>query len=246
MREKTPPIKLLLLGGIELRGVEREQADKVLAQPKIVALLALLALSPDGHLQRRDRLVAMLWPELDQAHARTALRKALHAVRSVLGDAIRARGDEEVGLEDSIVWCDAQELIRCSERGLALRVVELHRGDLLPGFHLSDCVEFERWLDDERSALHERAAAAAWTLARSLEDSQRRTDAGLMAKRAVRYSRDDERVLRRTITMLVRIGDRAGALSLYDEFVQRMRQEFGATPAPETVALVESLRPSQS
>lgn len=237
-------MNLLLLGGVELRGIESSHADRLLAQPKIVALLTLLALSPDERLQRRDHLVGMLWPELDQARARGALRKALHALRGSLGvEAIRSRGDEEVGLEPSVVWCDAQDLVKSSEAGKALRVVELHRGDLLPGFHLSDCVEFERWLDDERSGLRERAAAAAWTLARSLEASEQRTDAGLMAKRAVRYSRDDERVLRRTITMLVRIGDRVGALSLYDEFVERMRREFDADPSPETVTLAESLRP---
>ena len=65
-----------------------------------------------------------------------------------------------------------------------------------------------------------------------------------MARRAVRYSWDDERVLRRTITMLARIGDHAGALRLYEEFAARMKQELDADPSPETVALVDSLRPS--
>src|SRR5687768_6336039 len=90
-------IELYLLGGIELRGIDREAADRLLAQPKITALLAFLALSPEQRPQRRDRIVALLWPELDQGHARTALRKALHMLRTTLGaDAVRNRGDEEV------------------------------------------------------------------------------------------------------------------------------------------------------
>lgn len=242
MSQQAPAIELLLLGGVELRGLDRAQADRLLAQPKIVALLAVLALTPDGRLRRRDELVGLLWPELDQSHARTALRKALHAIRGVLGaEAIRARGDEEVGLEATRIWCDARDLVRSSEAGLALRTVELFCGELLPGFHLSGCAEFERWLDEERAELRERAAAGAWALARSLEQASQHTDAGLMARKAVRYSRDDERVLRRTITMLMRIGDRAGAVSLYDEFVTRLRREFGVDPAPETVALLSSL-----
>ena len=53
---------------------------------------------------------------------------------------------------------------------------------------------------------------------------------------------DDERVLRRALTMLVRIGDRAGALKLADEFVDRMRSELDASPSPETAALIATLR----
>ena len=49
-------------------------------------------------------------------------------------------------------------------------------------------------------------------------------------------------MLRRTLTMLARIGDHAGALRLYDEFVKRMREELEAEPSPETAALIESLR----
>ena len=238
-------IKLFLLGGVELRGVDRRVADRVLAQPKITALLAFLALSPEQRPQRRDRIVALLWPELDQVHARTALRKAVHALRAALGpDALRSRGDEEIGLAVPPLWCDAVELAEAAERGRMLQAVDLYQGVLLPGFHLAGCVEFDRWLDEERTTARERAAAAAWGLARSLESDNRRTDAGHWAKKAVRYRWDDERVLRRTLTMLARIGDHAGALRLYEEFAARMQTELEALPSPETIALADSLRPS--
>jgi serine/threonine-protein kinase len=236
-------LQLYLLGGIELRGVDATSADRLLAQSKLAALLALLALSPEGRMQRRDRLVGLLWPELDQTHARGALRKAIHAVRATVGhDAVRSRGDEEIGLDASVFWCDASDLAASADQGLLGRAVELYRGELMPGFHLTECAEFERWLEDERSAARERAAAAAWALARTLEAEKHLTDAGMWARRAARYSWDDERVLRRTMSMLARIGDHAGALSLYDEFAMRMRKELDAAPSPETVALVESLR----
>lgn len=238
-------IELSLLGGVELRGVEPAAADRLLAQPKVTALLAFLALSPESRPQRRDRIVAMLWPELDQAHARTALRKAVHAIRAALGPAsLRSRGDEEIGLAVPPVWCDVVALSNAAENGRMLQAVTLYRGELLPGFHLSECVEFERWLDDERRNARELASAAAWGLARSLETEDQRTEAGLWARKAVQYSWDNERVLRRTITMLARIGDHAGAIRLYDEFAARMKTELDASPAPETIALAQSLRPT--
>lgn len=238
-------IAVFLLGGIEIRGIDHEVADRVLAQAKLTALLAFLALSPAQRPQRRDRIVAMLWPELDQTRARAALRKAVHALRTCLGaDALRSRGDEEIALAMPPISCDAVELEAAADSGKMLRAVELYRGELMPGFHLSGCVEFERWLDEERINARERAAASAWGLAIVLERESHLTDAGRMARRAVRYSWDDERVLRRTITMLTRIGDHAGALRLYDEFVARMRSELDASPSPETVALGDTLRAS--
>lgn len=237
-------IELFLLGGVELRGIDRKLADRLLAQPKLTALLAFLALSPEQRPQRRDRIVALLWPELDQAHARAALRKGVHALRAALGqDVVRSRGDEEIGLAVPPVWCDAVELATAADSGRMLQAVTLHQGELMSGFHLSQCADFEHWLDGERSLARERAAAAAWGLARILEGDNRLTDAGLWARRAVRYSWDDERVLRRTLGMLARIGDHAGALRLYDEFAQRMRSELEAEPSPETRAMADSLRP---
>lgn len=248
MADSTDAIKLYLLGGLELAGnVDRALAHRLLAQPKLTALLAFLALSPDNRPQRRDRIVALLWPELDQAHARTALRKAVHSVRAALGsEALWNRGDEEIGIAMPPVWCDAVESRVAADAGRMLRVHELYKGELLQGFHLPGCAEFQHWLDAERAEAQERAAAAAWGLACIFERDQRFTDAGMMAKRAVRYSSDDERVLRRTMTMLQRIGDHAGALKLFDEFATRMREELDADPSPETLKLVSSLRSTTS
>jgi serine/threonine-protein kinase len=248
MADARDTIRLYLLGGLELGGaVDHAVAHRLLAQPKLTALLAFLALSPESRPQRRDRIVALLWPELDQGHARTALRKAVHGVRSALGpDSLWNRGDEEIGLAMPPVWCDAVESRAAADGGRMLRVHELYKGELLQGFHLPGCAEFQHWLDAERSEARERAAAAAWGLACIFERDQRFTDAGMMAKRAVRHASDDERVLRRTMTMLQRIGDHAGALRLFDEFASRMREELDADPSPETLKLVSSLRSTAS
>src|SRR5947209_6347658 len=120
--------QLYLLGGIQLRGPQ--EPDRLLAQSKTVALLAYLALAPEGRFQRRDRLVALLWPEFDQPHARAALRKTIFAIRAVLGaQVIRARGDEEIALDWSALWCDATEFIVCAENGMLARAAELYRGE---------------------------------------------------------------------------------------------------------------------
>src|SRR6266545_5141968 len=92
-------VEFRILGGLNLLGAAGHELKSVLAQPKRVALLAYLAAATPRRLHRRDSLVALFWPELDQEHARAALRQALHGLRHALGDGVLVpRGDDDVGL----------------------------------------------------------------------------------------------------------------------------------------------------
>ncbi len=238
----TPP-SLFLLGGIHLEGVETALADRLLAQSKVVALIACLALAPAGRYQRRDRLVGLLWPELDQQHARAALRKAVFAARALFGDALLlARGDEEFVLSRERLWCDAVEFTEAADAGRLGRAIELYRGELMPGFHLHGCSEFSMWLDTERNSAVERAAAASWAMAQRMEEAQELTKASKLARETARHLWSDERVLRRAMLMLQRLGDRAGALRLFSDVSQRLRAELDALPSEETTALAARIR----
>jgi len=234
---------LHLLGGTALAGVPPDDARLLLGQSKAVALLAYLLLADSGLRQRRDRLAGLLWPTLDQAHARSALRKTLHVVRSVLGaEAIVSFGDEELVIGPAAPWCDAVEFMTEIEAGHLGGALDLYRGDFMPGFHLPECGEFDRWLEETRAAALERVVAAAWALAQESEEHQYLTAAGRWARMASRRAWTDERVLRRALTMLDRIGDRAGAISLFDGFARLLRSELDTEPSAETAALVARLR----
>ncbi|HEX4681431.1 MAG TPA: BTAD domain-containing putative transcriptional regulator [Gemmatimonadaceae bacterium] len=239
-------LTLELLGGVELHGLEPAASERILVQPKLLALLAYLSLAgASRRYQRRDHLVALLWPELDQAHARTALRKAVHFIRGALGnETILSRGDEELGVAEGAMRCDALEFVAQIDAGRLAAAMDLYKGDLMPGFHLSGCADFERWLDDERNALRERAGGAALALAQMFEMDSSYTIATKWARRAARFSWDDERVLRRALSLMDRAGDRSGALRLYDEFAERLKADFDADPSPETTALVRQIRPA--
>jgi serine/threonine-protein kinase len=237
-------IKLSLFGGANLSGIDQQAADALLSQPKGVGVIAYLAIvGASGVWVRRDTLAALLWPELDQGHARAALRKGVLALRSALGaETLLVRGDEDLRLDDGALRCDVVDFNRFLERGSYIPALELYRGDLLPGFHVPGCVELDRWLDAERTEARERASAAAWAVAQTFEGQSAKTDASLWARRAVRYSWDDERTLRRTLGLLERVGDRAGALRLYEEFARRLKTDFDAEPSAETLEVVKQLR----
>jgi DNA-binding SARP family transcriptional activator len=235
-------LELFLLGGVELRGAP-QGADKLLAQSKAVALLAYLALAPTGRFQRRDTLVGLLWPDLDQPRARADLRKTVHNIRTILGpDVIESRGDDELAIPPGAMWCDIREFSAAADSGRLAHAIELYRGELMPGFFLRDCVEFERWLETERAVATERFVAASWAMAVVFEGQEKYTQAGVWARRTVRHAWNDERALRRVLAMLDRIGDRAGAMKLFDEFSRRLFADLGVRPSRETMELVEKIR----
>lgn len=248
----TAPWHLSLLGSIELTGPDPVAADRILVQEKHVALLAYLAvegamLMRNGRsapcYQRRDRLSALFWPDLDQAHARASLRRVVHQIREALGAAVLlSRGDEELALDSGQMSSDVEAFVRELSAGRLMAALNHSPGELMPGFYLGGCVEFERWMSDRRTDLMEDAGGAAWALAQRFQQDQHYTDAGRWARRALRYAWNDERILRRALVLLEGIGDRAGALRLYEDFAKRLRTEYDATPSAETVAVANRLR----
>ncbi|PYO62820.1 MAG: hypothetical protein DMD28_04290 [Gemmatimonadetes bacterium] len=240
-------IELRLFGGLDLRRSDGRELDSILTQPKRIALLAFLAAATPYRLHRRDTLLGLFWPELDQEHARAALRQALHGLRQGLGaDVLTSRGDEEVGVDEQRLGCDVrafQHAFEASDWGHAL---ELYRGSLLEGFFLSDSPEFERWLEDERARSRNRACQAAWTVAQRGKADGDFVVAAHWARRAAALVPGDEETLRRLVALLDDLGDRVGAVQVYEEFARRVAVDWQVEPAAETKALIALVRSRES
>lgn len=219
------------------------EATAVLAQPKRLALLAYLAAAAPYGFHRRDILLALFWPEADQNRARSALRQATHFLRHELGTGVIAnRGDEDLGLVEERVWCDVREFDRLLADGQLALGLTLYRGDLLPGYFIGDAPDFERWLEEERDRLRARAAEAAWALADRLEGETDTDEAARWARWACALTPDDERMVRRLVGLLARVGDRAGAIRAYEELAGRLDREYQVAPSAELRSLIDAVR----
>lgn len=228
--------------GARARGAVESKA--IMVQPKRLALLAYLAMAGRRRCRRRDQVVALLWPELDQEHARGALSQALRHLRHALGESVLInQGEEEVGIDHDQLWCDAVAFREAFLAREFTRALAVYKGGFLEGFFVPDAApEFDQWVDDERTKLRQQASRAAATLVEGAERDSEIGAAVEWARRAVQLAPMDETAVARLIALLDRNGDRAGALSCYEVFQKRMNVEFDATPAPETQALVASIR----
>ena len=237
-------IELRTLGGVDLRSSDGGIELPLTAQPKRLALLVFLALEDLSGYRRRDLVVGYLWPELDTTHARGALRQALHALRRSAGeDTILTRGEEEIGVNRAALWCDAAAFRQHADGGRHAEALKLYAGDFLDGFYTSDVApEFDQWIAETRADLRRRAAASAWALARAHREAGDLANAGALARRASALELGDENGAARLISFLDELGDRGGALEVYNELATRLRADYDADPSPETQRLINRVR----
>ena len=221
-------------------GVARSTPDGL--QPKRLALLTYLAIARPRGAHRRDALVAIFWPELDQQRARSALRQAVHAIREQFGrDIIVSSGTELLELNRALVTCDLWDL----ETAEHDRVLALYTGEFLAGLHLSDAPEFEEWRANESHSLRTRVIESAWAAAdRAVAngDHQRAAD---FVRRAITMEPLDEESVRRGMRLLNAIGERAAALAELKRFSDLLDRELGVKPTAETRALAAELQTNE-
>jgi DNA-binding SARP family transcriptional activator len=210
---------------------------------KVRALLAYLALHP-GHPHPRDRLTALLWPDVADAQARQSLRQALAGLRRALAKRGGLVADaDKVAVDPLRVDVDVtrfEELIADGSRSRLEQAVALYRGDFLEGFQVKAPV-FEDWLLTERERLRELARKALTKLLAN----QTRTGTGEVAlhtaRRLLALDPLREDVQRALMRLYVAQGQSAAALRQYQSCVGVLRRELGVEPEAATKRLYQEI-----
>jgi len=234
-------IMLRTLGTVDLRGKDGCRIESALHHSKCLSLLVYLCASHPPKLHRRDTLVALFWPELDDAHARGALRQELTRMRRSLGPEVLLTDGPDVGIDPQHLWCDLWAFHDALNAGCLGEALELWKGELLPGVHVEGG-EFQRWLDGERDRLARKAIDAAGRLVAEAEAAGELSRAVAAARQLTELAPCDETGWQTLIDLLDRSGDRAGALAAYNTLAARLRAELEVEPSLDTRALVERIR----
>lgn len=236
--------RLFTLGTLELKGGTQTDLSALVSQPKRAALLVYLALARPRGMQRRDTLLALLWPESDQAKARHALSQLAYQLRRTLGgDVLTSRGDEVLGIDTDQLWCDAAAFESAIAADRPEEALELYRGDFLAGFHVPDAApEWEEWVAAERTRARNAASTAARSLALREEEAGNQSGAVHWRRRVVALAPEDEHAVGDLISLLARMGDRAGALRVYDEFARRLADGLDLRPSRALRQQIDKIR----
>jgi len=239
-------IRLSIMGGPDLVDADGRPIQRLLQQPKRLALLVYLALAGPGRLRTRDAAIGLFWPESTDESARASLNTAMSKFRRDLGfEAIVVRGASEIGVSADLLWCDAVAFVQLAPEDPA-GALELYRDEALSGFFIAAGPEFEQWLDNERRRLASIARSAARRLAEDAVRCGSAEEAGRWTRRFLELAPDDEPAARSAMEWLARVGDRAGALAVYDRLAVQLRRAYGATqPSAETRGLAERIRTTE-
>ena len=236
-------LHLRTFGAIDLRDSDGRQVISVLDQPKRLAVILYLALATPRGSHRRDTLLALFWPEQNTDSARNALNQTIHFLRRELGpDAVATGGRDELGLDWANFDCDARAFEEAIARDKLDEAAKIYEGELLPGFHLADCSDFQQWLDAERARMRQQFADVLERLA--VQRQQAGDDVGAIAqwKRLAALDPLSSRVAARLIRSLADAGDRPAALQQARIHETLVRQELDADPDAEISALVADLK----
>ncbi|HEY6354919.1 MAG TPA: BTAD domain-containing putative transcriptional regulator, partial [Burkholderiaceae bacterium] len=187
------------------------------------ALLTWLAL--EGPTPRA-RLAELLWPDSDPVAARNNLRQRLFKLQKQCGELVAGT---------STLW-------------LAPGVAHDLGGSqsVLGGLHFPQAPEFDAWLRGQRD---QRASSVRQDIerqAQALEQAGELAAALPVAQALLRLEPLSEAAHRRVMRLHYLRGDRAEALLAFDQCERTLKDEVGARPSGETLALLRTVEQAQA
>ncbi len=245
-------LRITLLGGFGV-GVGAEPVpDEAWRRRKPAALLKILALAP-GYRVHRERLMDLLWPELELAAAGANLRKAIHQARSALDDTSRGAArliefqNDVVGLASDGLVVDATSFLsaltaarRSGEADGYRSALAWYAGDLLPDD------PYEEWADAARRELHDAyvGGLAEWCV---LLEANGDIESAMEAARtliAAEPTREESHAFLMRLYGLA--GRRSDALRQYDHLSETLDHELGVEPSAQVQRLREEINARRS
>lgn len=241
-RSGGPLTTLKVLGGLQLIRAQDGKSERLSIQPKRAALLAYLALNCGDGPCAREMILPLFWPEVTEARARGALRKAIHEIRAVIGEDVIVTGaSDQLTMCFDNFECDAWEFMLFLSRGAPLAAVSIYGGDFFNGYAPQEA-SLERWISKQRRLLRARAYGATVLLATEEKQKGAWEPALFWAKRAEDLTDHPEEAARLVMTILERSGNRAAALSRYASLTAELSDEYEIGPSAETQAIAAKLR----
>lgn len=197
--------------GMARLGVMNQQgrATPVLDIGKPLALIVYLAAAPKSSASREHSL-DLLWADLEPDAAKHALRQTLWYIKRKVGEQLITTDGDQLVLSASIE-SDRAQLIAAAEHGDHAKVIELYKGDFLPGFAAPGGAEFEQWADIERRRLRNLFYRSAEQEVHRNLTSGRARDAVALARRARDLDGTHQPAWRVLLEALIAAADSTGA-----------------------------------
>jgi LuxR family transcriptional regulator, maltose regulon positive regulatory protein len=230
------PVRIHALGRLRLEVAGATPANKRKTPRKPLELLALLIASGEIGVTV-ERAVESLWPALDGARSREALRVALYRLRRLLGDESSVLTvDGRIVLNAAHCWVDAWTFERAlegneSDDASAERVLALYRGPF------ADDESTAAWAFTYRDRLQSRYVRAVLDAGARLERQEQFEQALTCYERGLQFGGLVEALYQRVLACCLTLGRRAEGLAAYGRCREHLREALGVSPSEPTEKL---------
>jgi len=250
---ETPSLDIFALGPARVEKEGRPLGSPDWSQ-KPRELLYFLLSHPEG--RTKEQIGLALWPEASTAQLRSSFHDTLYRLRRALGAkewVSFERGRYAFGRSLSYSYdVEAFGESVSMARGLrdespdgAIRHLEEAAG-IYGGDYLEDLAVEGEWAFARQEELRRAYEEVLLLLGGLLVVRGRYAEAADAYRRAISHDRFLEEAHRGLMRSQVAMGERGMALRHYEDLVGLLRDELGASPAPETMALYEGLREGRS
>jgi DNA-binding SARP family transcriptional activator len=233
-------IRIKTFGGISIEA-ERRSLGRAAEQRMPLALLSLLVVARDRGFTR-DKIAGYLWPESTDERARNTLKQTLYSLRKDLDEPqlIFTNGAGALHLNRAVCTVDAWVFDDLAENNELAAAADLYHGPFLDGFFLRNSPEFEQWLETTRAHFAGRYAKMLETLA--IAANRDHTEALHWWRQLHTVDPLNARVVNEVMHAYARAGDRAGALTVYQGFAERLKLEWEAAPDAALTSFADQIR----
>lgn len=175
----------------------------------------------------RARVAGLLWPGGDEAQARANLRQALVRLKRAAGEVLAETAGVLRLADDVIVAPDG-----ASGEGHADATAAMHR--LLGPLEFDDAPEFAEWLQTRREAASRERRRRRLAMARQAVDAGALDEALAAAEAVLATDNAVEDAHRLRMEVFYLRGDRAAAITAWDDCRDALRTAYGITPSAAT------------
>jgi DNA-binding SARP family transcriptional activator len=208
------------------------------ASRKSLALLAYLSYT--RRPCTRAELCALLWPEVDDEHAKSSLRYTLSITRKPLPEGMLTADRHTVTLDESYLDCDVLRfclLVKSAEPEDWHTAVSLYTAEFLAGFDLQDQGPFTDWQKQTRLRLHQELDRVFGRLVSHCEETGAGERGIALTQQWLGHDPLQEAAHRALMRLYTAVGYRPAALQQYETCRQLLAEELGVNPAIETQRL---------
>ncbi len=221
-------LKARFLGKFDIRidGVSIE-----LTARKAQSLFAYLLMNL-GTQHRREKVAGILWPDSDEASARSKLRYALWQLRKAIGDQYFLSDKISLAFNpEADYWLDSADLENKPAERLTTeelgQVVALYEGEFLPGF-------YEDWVFLARDRFQASFEHKMALLLQRLSNEKRWSEVLDWAERWISLGQTPEPAFQALMVAHSQLGDKASATSAYQRCEQTLGEQLGVEPSEVT------------